>query len=119
VVFPHGGPEANDSFDFDTFCRLLAGLGYVVLQPEYRGSTGYGSDFLNAIYQHFGDRAYRDVDSATDFALATPLLILHGAADIRVPTYQGREFYLALAVRGKERDGSGTQDAKGLPGCVD
>ena len=183
VVFPHGGPEANDSLEFDALSRLLAGLGYVVLQPEYRGSTGYGSDFLNAIYQHFGDRAYRDVDSATDFAIAqgwadpnrlaifgwsaggfmtswtvtqnhryraavegagitdwlsfmwtsdvqqfdydsrwpdadptaflqfsaamhagdvtTPLLILHGAADIRVPTYQGREFYLALAARGK------------------
>ena len=30
----------------------------MVLQPEYRGSTGYGADFLAAIYQHFGDRAY-------------------------------------------------------------
>ena len=48
----------------------LSGLGYVVLQPEYRGSTGCGSDFLNAIYQHFGDRAYEDVDSATDYAIA-------------------------------------------------
>ena len=45
-------------------------MGYVVLQPEYRGSTGYGADFLAAIYQHFGDRAYSDVDSATDFAIA-------------------------------------------------
>jgi dipeptidyl aminopeptidase/acylaminoacyl peptidase len=33
--------------------------------------------------------------------VTTPLLILHGANDIRVPTYQGREFYLALAARGK------------------
>jgi dipeptidyl aminopeptidase/acylaminoacyl peptidase len=40
------------------------------VQPECRGSTGYGSDFLQAIYQHFGDRAYSDVDSATDFAVA-------------------------------------------------
>jgi dipeptidyl aminopeptidase/acylaminoacyl peptidase len=39
-----------------------------VLQPEYRGSTGYGTEFLDAIYQHFGDRAYRDVDNATDYA---------------------------------------------------
>jgi len=183
LVFPHGGPEANDFFSFSSITQFLGGLGYVVLQPEYRGSTGYGSDFLNAIYQHFGDRAYQDVDSATDFAIAqhwadsnrlaisgwsaggfmtswtitqtqryraaiegagitdwlsfiwtsdvsqidydarwpdqdpqaflkfspvmhtatvdTPLLILHGAADNRVPTYQGREFYLALAARGK------------------
>ena len=48
----------------------MPALGYVVLQPEYRGSTGYGADFLAAIYQHFGDRAYQDVDSATDYAIA-------------------------------------------------
>jgi len=48
----------------------IAGLGYVVMQPEYRGSTGYGDAHLAAIYQHFGDRAYADVDSATDYALA-------------------------------------------------
>jgi dipeptidyl aminopeptidase/acylaminoacyl peptidase len=183
LVFPHGGPEANDTQDFDSFARFVAGMGYVVLQPEYRGSTGYGSDFLQAIYQHFGDRAYSDVDSATDFAVAqgwadpnrlamfgwsaggfmtswtvtqthrykaaiegagitdwlsfiptsdiaqvdydmrwqekdaapflkfsavmfadqvtTPLLILHGEADVRVPTFQGREYYVLLAERGK------------------
>ncbi|HET9399670.1 MAG TPA: S9 family peptidase, partial [Candidatus Acidoferrales bacterium] len=183
VVLPHGGPESNDVLRLDNFSRIVAGLGYVVLQPEYRGSTGFGSDFLAAIYQHFGDRAYSDVDSATDFAIAqgwadpnrlaifgwsaggfmtswtvtqtrrykaaiegagitdwlsfiptsdvqqvdfdarmqeldpkpmlqfsavmyadkvtTPLLILHGAADIRVPTFQGLEFYALLAERGK------------------
>jgi dipeptidyl aminopeptidase/acylaminoacyl peptidase len=183
LVLPHGGPEANDQLVLDAFSRIIAGLGYVVLQPQYRGSTGYGSDFLQAIYQHFGDRAFRDVDSATDFAVAqgwanperlaifgwsaggfmtswtvtqtnryraaiegagitdwasfmwtsdvqqwdydarwpekdlqafvqfsavaqaervaTPLLVLHGEADQRVPTYQGRELYEALAAHGK------------------
>ena len=70
LVFPHGGPEANDELTMDEFARFLAGIGYVVLQPEYRGSTGYGTEFMSAIYQHFGDRAYRDVDSATDYAIA-------------------------------------------------
>jgi dipeptidyl aminopeptidase/acylaminoacyl peptidase len=70
LVLPHGGPEANDQLSFDEFARLLAGLGFVVMQPQYRGSTGYGSDFLAAIYEHFGDRPYNDVDSATDFAIA-------------------------------------------------
>jgi dipeptidyl aminopeptidase/acylaminoacyl peptidase len=41
-----------------------------VLQPQYRGPTGHGTEFMSAIYQHFGDRAYRDVDSATDYAIA-------------------------------------------------
>jgi len=64
LVLPHGGPEENDRLVFDLFSRMVAGMGYIVLQPEYRGSTGYGSEFLAAIYQHFGDRAYSDVDSA-------------------------------------------------------
>jgi len=70
LVLPHGGPEGNDALFFDIFARYIAGLGYVVLQPEYRGSTGYGSAFMDAIYQHFGDRAYSDVDSATDYAIS-------------------------------------------------
>jgi len=70
LLLPHGGPEANDALRLDIFARFIAGLGYVVLQPEYRGSTGYGSAFLDAIYQHFGDRAYRDADSATDYAIS-------------------------------------------------
>jgi dipeptidyl aminopeptidase/acylaminoacyl peptidase len=183
LVLPHGGPEANDELRFDPFSRAIAGLGYVVIQPQYRGSTGYGADFLAAIYQHFGDRAFHDVDSATDFAIAqgwadpnrlaifgwsaggfmtswtvtqtnrykaaiegagitdwgsflwtsditqfdydarwtdedpeafrqfsavafanqvtTPLLILHGEDDQRVPTFQGVEFFQLLAARGK------------------
>jgi dipeptidyl aminopeptidase/acylaminoacyl peptidase len=52
LVLPHGGPEGNDTLDFDPFTRLIAGFGYLVLQPQYRGSTGYGSGFMNAIYQH-------------------------------------------------------------------
>jgi dipeptidyl aminopeptidase/acylaminoacyl peptidase len=70
LVLPHGGPEANDTLTFDMLARFVAGLGYVVMQPEYRGSTGYGSAFMDAIYQHFGDRAYGDVDSATDYAIS-------------------------------------------------
>jgi dipeptidyl aminopeptidase/acylaminoacyl peptidase len=183
LVLPHGGPESNDVLMLDAFSRFVAGLGYVVMQPQYRGSTGYGSTFLDAIYQHFGDRAYDDVNSATDFAIAqgwadpnrlamfgwsaggfmtswtvtqtsrykaaiegagitdwlsfiptsdiaqvdydarlqekdpapflrfsavmyvdrvtTPLLILHGEADERVPTFQGRELFVLLAERGK------------------
>ena len=77
LVLPHGGPEGNDFLAFDWLARYVAGLGYVVLQPEYRGSTGYGSAFMDAIYQHFGDRASSDVDSATDYAIS------HGWADTK------------------------------------
>jgi dipeptidyl aminopeptidase/acylaminoacyl peptidase len=48
VVLPHGGPWARDSFGYDPFAQFLANRGYAVLQPNFRGSTGYGKAFLNA-----------------------------------------------------------------------
>ncbi len=45
LVLPHGGPEGNDDLGFSVFPRFFAGMGYVVLEPEYRGSTGYGTEF--------------------------------------------------------------------------
>src|SRR5207253_11455945 len=38
LVLPHGGPEDNDRLNFDVVVRLIAAMGYVVLEPEYRGS---------------------------------------------------------------------------------
>lgn len=183
VMLPHGGPEASDTYAFDAFSRLIAGRGYIVMQPEYRGSTGVNAAFTAAIYQHFGDRAYADVNSGSDDAIAqgwadpkrlaifgwsaggfmtswtvtqtsryraaiegagitdwlsfiptsdigqidydarshitdpdaflkysavmfanrvtTPLLILHGESDLRVPTFQGREYFIFLRELGK------------------
>jgi dipeptidyl aminopeptidase/acylaminoacyl peptidase len=183
VNLPHGGPEGNDVLAFNFDARLLAARGYVVMQPEYRGSTGVNAAFTAFIYQHFGDRAYADVESATDYAIAqgwadpqhlgmwgwsaggfmtawtvtqtqryraavegagitdwlsfipasdiaqvdydarshiadpqaflnfspimfadrvtTPLLILDGEADRRVPSFQGREFFVFLRELGK------------------
>lgn len=183
VNVPHGGPEFNDLLDLGVRAQMLAARGYVVMQPEYRGSTGVNSAFTADVYQHFGDRAFADVDSATDYAVAqgwadphrlgmfgwsaggfmtawtltqtqryraavegagitdllsfiptsdiaqidydarshiadpqvflqfspimfadrvtTPLLILHGDADLRVPTFQGREYFIYLRELGK------------------
>ncbi len=49
VIQTHGGPQASDKFGFAAsrnYVQVLAALGYVVLQPNYRGSTGYGEAFL-------------------------------------------------------------------------
>ena len=48
VVLPHGGPTARDYHGFDYLAQFLASRGYAVLQPNYRGSTGYGAEFLAA-----------------------------------------------------------------------
>ena len=48
VVVPHGGPWARDVWGYDPLAQFLANRGYAVLLPNFRGSTGYGKEFLNA-----------------------------------------------------------------------
>lgn len=45
VVLPHGGPASRDVWSYDFLAQFLAAKGYVVLQSNYRGSAGYGSDW--------------------------------------------------------------------------
>lgn len=47
VVLPHGGPAARDYWGFDWLAQFLAARGYAVLQPNFRGSAGYGEAWLN------------------------------------------------------------------------
>ncbi|MGH7458189.1 MAG: S9 family peptidase [Longimicrobiaceae bacterium] len=47
VVMPHGGPWGRDGWGYDSYAQFLANRGYAVLQPNFRGSTGYGKRFLN------------------------------------------------------------------------
>ncbi|HEX3603421.1 MAG TPA: S9 family peptidase [Steroidobacteraceae bacterium] len=47
IVMPHGGPSARDYWRFDWLAQFYASRGYAVLQPNFRGSTGYGDDFFN------------------------------------------------------------------------
>jgi dipeptidyl aminopeptidase/acylaminoacyl peptidase len=48
IIYPHGGPWARDTWGYDPSAQFLANRGYAVLQPNFRGSTGYGKNFLNA-----------------------------------------------------------------------
>ena len=47
IVMPHGGPEARDSEAYDWWVQFLAEQGYAVIQPNYRGSSGYGKAFTD------------------------------------------------------------------------
>jgi dipeptidyl aminopeptidase/acylaminoacyl peptidase len=47
IVLPHGGPSSRDEWGFDYLSQFLAARGYAVIQPEYRGSDGYGKAWLN------------------------------------------------------------------------
>ena len=46
IVMPHGGPSARDYWGFNWLAQFYASRGYVVLQPNFRGSTGYGDEFF-------------------------------------------------------------------------
>lgn len=76
VVLPHGGPSAHDSRGFDYWVQFLASRGYGVLQPQFRGSTGYGPQFLTAGYGQWGLAMQDDVTDGTrwliDQKLADP-----------------------------------------------
>jgi dipeptidyl aminopeptidase/acylaminoacyl peptidase len=47
VILPHGGPSSRDEWGFNWLAQFLAARGYAVLQPEYRGSAGFGDIWLN------------------------------------------------------------------------
>jgi len=61
VVHPHGGPWARDAWGFDNTAQFLANRGYAVLQPNFRGSTGYGKKFLDAGNKEWGDKMQDDI----------------------------------------------------------
>lgn len=64
IVLPHGGPTARDEWNFDWLPQYFANRGYAVIQPNYRGSSGYGAEW----FQQNGIRSWRtaigDVDDA-------------------------------------------------------
>ena len=93
VVLPHGGPEARDDYAFDWFAQFLATRGYAVLQPQFRGSTGFGDDFRRAGYGEWGGLMQDDV---TDGVKA---MIERGVADPRRICIVGASYggYAALA----------------------
>ena len=71
LVMPHGGPEVRDQVTFDTFAQVLAAQGWFVLQPNFRGSGGYGRAFAEAGHGRWGDRMQEDVEDAVAQVLAT------------------------------------------------
>ncbi|MBC6982930.1 S9 family peptidase [Caulobacter sp. 17J80-11] len=61
IVLPHGGPATRDYPGFDWWAQALASRGYAVLQPQYRGSDGFGPEFLAAGYGEYGRKMQTDL----------------------------------------------------------
>lgn len=92
VVMPHGGPETRDAVDFDPVAQAFAAQGWLVLQPNFRGSGGYGKAFAEAGHREWARRMQDDV---TD---ATADLVARGVADPKRIAIYGASYggYAAL-----------------------
>ncbi|HEU4486456.1 MAG TPA: S9 family peptidase [Povalibacter sp.] len=62
IVMPHGGPYLRDEWGYDPWAQFLANRGYLVLQPNFRGSTGYGRDFVEKGDGQWGRGMQDDLD---------------------------------------------------------
>ena len=93
VVMPHGGPEARDEPGFYWLTQFLASRGYAVVQPQFRGSTGFGKAHADAGRHQWGLRMQDDI---TDGVRA---LVDKGIADPRRVCIVGWSYggYAALA----------------------
>ena len=77
-VQTHGGPAASDKFSFGSWSRyvqVLTSRGWMVFKPNYRGSTGYGDDYLRDMVGHYYRQSHLDVMTGVDH------LINKGLAD--------------------------------------
>lgn len=85
VINPHGGPWARDHWGYNATAQFLANRGYAVLQPNFRGSSGYGKEFLNAGNKEWGTGSMQhDITDGVHF------LIDQGIADPgRIGIYGG------------------------------
>jgi dipeptidyl aminopeptidase/acylaminoacyl peptidase len=75
IVMPHGGPSARDDWGFDWLSQFYAQRGFAVLQPNYRGSTGYGDEW----YQENGFKSWKT--SIGDICDAGRWMVAQGMAD--------------------------------------
>jgi dipeptidyl aminopeptidase/acylaminoacyl peptidase len=70
VVNVHGGPWVRDVWGFNSEAQWLANRGYLCIQVNYRGSTGYGKDFVNAGDREWGARMQDDLSDAVAYAIS-------------------------------------------------
>jgi dipeptidyl aminopeptidase/acylaminoacyl peptidase len=93
IVMPHGGPESYDAVGFDWMAQYFASRGYMILQPNFRGSEGFGAVFRNAGRGEWGGKMQDDVTDGVN------ALIRSGRADPNKVCIMGASYggYSALA----------------------
>jgi len=69
VVFVHGGPWGRDQWGFNRYAQWLSNRGYAVLQVNFRGSTGYGKEYVNAGDRQWAGAMHTDLLDAKEWAV--------------------------------------------------
>jgi len=70
IIMPHGGPEARDEWGFDWMVQFFTSQGYAVVQPNFRGSSGYGDAWFGKNGYQAWETAIGDVNDAGRWAVA-------------------------------------------------
>lgn len=94
VIYVHGGPWARDYWGFDNYVQYFANKGYGVLQPQFRGSTGFGSKHEEAGYGQWGRLIQDDITDGVKW------LIAEGVADPKRICIVGSSFGGYAAAQG-------------------
>lgn len=113
IVNPHGGPIAYDDWGFNPEVQLFASRGYAVLQPNFRGSAGFGKEFQESGYRQWGGTMQDDVTDATLWA------IKEGIADKDRVCIYGASYGAYAALMGVAKEPDLYQCAIGFVGVYD
>ncbi|QNN64716.1 S9 family peptidase [Sphingomonas rhizophila] len=100
IVLPHGGPYSHDTVSWDWITQFLAQKGYAVVQPNYRGSSGYGEAFTDKGKGEWGLKMQDDLNDAITHLAKT------GVADPKRVCMVGGSYGGYAAMRAAERDGN-------------
>ncbi len=98
VVMPHGGPWGHDAMNWDYWAQFVASRGYLVIQPNFRGSTGYGDEFVSKGLGQMGLAMQDDVNDALAWAAK------EGLADPKRACLVGASYGGYVAMWGVARD---------------
>ena len=113
ILLPHGGPQARDAEGWDWWVQFLAWRGYAVVQPNYRGSTGFGTAFFEKGYGEWGLKMQDDLNDAVDH------LAGQGMIDPKRVCIVGASYGGYAAMRGAQRDGARFRCAISYAGVSD
>ena len=98
IVLPHGGPAARDTWDFDPQVQFLASRGYAVLQPQFRGSIGFGDAHFRKGFRQWGLAMQDDISDGV------ANLVKQGAVDPARVCIMGASYGGYAAVMGLVKD---------------